>query len=660
VRTANRAVVQQAVQAIAAPKKKRFLLGPALDGWVSVYPESCDETAIQAIAANIPGEIIYVMSHDNDIFAYSYFKDGKLVDSFNSRPDYFQPVSPSERKKLRGRPPLLQGLLAPGKALDELQTLLSPETIEQTPFALELLDRFADLLGLPNAVSSYEYLMEGERENIRRWKDFIHVPDRSDEKARTRTAAAKIRAERARLRREKILVYEKQGNKNKTVSVACCPDRNGDGFLTSWYSHFESREAELQKLDRLAPPWSPTPSPISVIAGPFVHDLCLSPSGKLLAIGRAGGNWKCALWDLEREQMISEVDNAPRYLFSPDEKYLLGCVQSSVIVHETATGNRVAKHTACPAVGAAVHESGLLVIGDTAGKLSVIDPLSGQKVKVLCVGQKVDSGAMHRISSGIGSSLMGSTSYWDQLRSQLEKQFAATGPGQHLSRSMDKDPGACQRLAEQGFVFNSDGILDAGRTADAHLEKMRRGMEEQQQRMAEAFNRPGVESSAITGSEHPVSLLCSPDGRWLFCGTNRGLRGYDWAEILAAEEITPRPKCQVDLQGIIVERATRSTLMDARIQALAFDRLTNTLLFAGIDGLLRRLDLATGQDQVLIALPGKPGVWQMIFCANCHYLCCVVRPLPNVETSDWGAATLLVWDCHRLLAGANRCNPYRF
>ena len=37
--------------------------------------------------------------------------------------------------------------------------------------------QFVTLLGFSNAISSYEYLQSGERDGIKGWKQFVHVPD---------------------------------------------------------------------------------------------------------------------------------------------------------------------------------------------------------------------------------------------------------------------------------------------------------------------------------------------------------------------------------------------------------------------------------------------------------------------------------------------------
>jgi WD40 repeat protein len=651
VKTPDRTKVKQAVEVIAKRQKTRFLLGPALNGWVSVYPETHgqDERIAKAMARQIGGDAIYVMVHDDDIFAYTYFQGGKQIDSFNSCPDYFSSASAKDKVKLRGRPLLLQKLLAPGKNLEELTALLSPETVEQMTFAYELLERFADLLGLPNAVAAYEYLMGGETDHIQRWEDFIHVPDQTDEKARRRATADRVADEKERLRQTGILVYERQGEKNKLTSVTWCPDRTGDGFLVCWQD-FRQFNASAQPLERLGPPWAAGPQPTTLISGPYVHQLRLSPSGRLLAVGNAGGNWTTVLWDLENQRQLCEIKNdphtAPRLLFAPDEKYLVGHANEGVVVYATATGERIAIHATYSATYATMHPSGLLAIGDPAGKLIVLDPIPGRRIKTLCLGQKVDQRILHHAMQNRVRQSMEQFDI-DKLRAQMEKQIAALAD--KVAQAARTNPQARQSFVELGHVFNADGNVDVKNSVQAHLEKMRRGIEETQQRMAEAFSRPGLENAAIHGSEQPASLLCSPDGRWLFCGTKCGLRVYHWTELLAAEETTPPPVCQIEVTPVTNETAEIGAMrIDNRVQALAFDSTANRLLFSCQDGQIRCLDLSTGQHRTFLALPGSTPVSQMDFSSARRHLCFTVYPPPSEQRHHNGPATLQVWDYDRL------------
>jgi hypothetical protein len=227
VRSNDQTAVKAALQAIAVKQEARFLLGPVVNGWVSIYPNHSgqDERLAKVIARGIQGECIYVVVHDDDIFAYDYFQDGKRIDSYNSRPDYFQEVSPREKARLRGRPRLLEHLLAPGRSLQELASLLSENSVEESPFASNQLEGFAGLLGLPNAITAYEYLMDGETDGVERWDKFIHVPDLSAENAQKEAANTETLQEKERLRQAGLLVYESRGPDSALLVSRRCGQR---------------------------------------------------------------------------------------------------------------------------------------------------------------------------------------------------------------------------------------------------------------------------------------------------------------------------------------------------------------------------------------------------------------------------------------------------
>jgi WD40 repeat protein len=291
----------------------------------------------------------------------------------------------------------------------------------------------------------------------------------------------------------------------------------------------------------------------------------LSPSGRLLAIGHASGNWKTALWDLEGGQTVWEADNephtAPRLLFSPDEKHLIGHEYGGIVVYTISTGRCLARHTNCAATHAAMHPSGLLVVGNPGGKLILMEPRDDRPIKTLRLGRQVDK---------------------DQLDTLMTR-------------------------------------------------------------------RPGMESAALKGSEQLASLLCSPDGRWLFCGVQGGLRVYDWEKLTAAKDTTPAPAFRVDIAPH--SDATRSWPIsrEVRIEALALDATANLLLFAGTDGIIRCLDLSTGNQHTLLNLPETMSVGQMELSLRQQYLCCTVYPPASGLLRHSPDPTLQVWKYSRPL-----------
>ncbi|HEV3447036.1 MAG TPA: hypothetical protein VG099_20525 [Gemmataceae bacterium] len=635
VRSNDQTAVKAALQAIAVKQKARFLLGPEVNGWVSIYPNHSgqDERLAKVIARRIQGECIYVVVHDDDIFAYDYFQDGKRIDSYNSRPDYFQEVSAREKARLRGRPKLLEHLLAPGRSLEELASLLSENPVEESPFASNQLEGFAGLLGLPNAITAYEYLMDGETDGVERWDKFIHVPDLSAENAQKEAANTETLQERERLRQAGLLVYESRGQGSALRHVVWCRDGAGSGFLVSWQDYGDLNP-EPRALERVGPPWSgATPTPIPV--EPFVYQLCTSPTGRFLAASHASGNWKSAVWDLGSQERLWETENsphtAPRLLFSADERHLVRHDQETVAVFKVETGRRLAECKSWQATSVAMHASGTVVSGDARGKLIFLDPLSGRRLKTLCLGEKVDERPLHMAAA---ARMQANISEMDTEagRAQLQKQF--TGVAKLIAKQLSGSPWDPKNLLEAGYVLNPDGTLEVPKTVEVQIAKLRQGLETQQRRLLEAQIATGVESDAIRGSEQPTALLCSPDGQRLFAGTDRGLRVYDWNALMQAEEVTPPSTISMDA----------GAPMHAHIRALVFDGPANRLLFAGLDGVIRCLDLSSAGWQPLIALPGSTAVLEMGLSADRRFLCCVTQEPATEHMRSSPPLTLQVWN----------------
>src|SRR5450756_945194 len=159
VRAEGSDVVQRVLDEVAKEAGCKFLLGPPLNGWISVFPENSGQSdqVSASIAKHLAGEILHLVVHDDDIFCYYFYRDGRLMDRYNSSPDYFEEASPEEKQQCRGRPELFQNLLPESAPLDELKALLAADG-EAFPFEGERMSRFVKLFGLSNALSSYEYL----------------------------------------------------------------------------------------------------------------------------------------------------------------------------------------------------------------------------------------------------------------------------------------------------------------------------------------------------------------------------------------------------------------------------------------------------------------------------------------------------------------------
>jgi hypothetical protein len=91
-----------------ALRGRRAIVAPSVAGRVVVFDSVCDDQntdAMHALASRLSAELrctaLTVLVHDDDVFNYSLFSDGKKIDSYNSTPGYFS----SESRKDRGGDP---------------------------------------------------------------------------------------------------------------------------------------------------------------------------------------------------------------------------------------------------------------------------------------------------------------------------------------------------------------------------------------------------------------------------------------------------------------------------------------------------------------------------------------------------------------------------
>ncbi len=180
VRTENSGSVQKALEQVAKGNDCKFLMGPAINCWISVFPSACglnNEVPAQ-IARLIPNDIFHLIVHDDDIFMYWFYRDGQLLDQYNSNPNYGDEDSDEEKQECPGRPESFRDLLRQPKSLARLKTLLAADDgREKFIFESDRMAQFAELLGLSNALASYDYLRAGnqDEDEIEGWEQFIHI-----------------------------------------------------------------------------------------------------------------------------------------------------------------------------------------------------------------------------------------------------------------------------------------------------------------------------------------------------------------------------------------------------------------------------------------------------------------------------------------------------
>jgi hypothetical protein len=326
IRTGDPALVKASVQRLHEQTKVRFLLAPCIRGWVTVFPNEChaDFSVSETIAKDASATVLHCVVHDDDVFMYRLYESNRFLDEYSSNPGCFDETA--EPGPTGGRVELIEKLLREPATTETLRRLLAAPRTEFI-FEQRRLSQFAKLIGLPNACTSYEYLQGGERDGITRWREFVHIPDLSDEKAAKRAAAARVRSELKRLLRENVLLRELKH------SFRCVDPVTSDLLLTVPGEMFGERKP--LRLLALPKPWTGEPHDTGLDLPGTTHVMTVSASGRWLAVGHAFGRWAVELWDRQASTRVLELEHkraVSSVAFSPDEQFLVSRSENEVLI----------------------------------------------------------------------------------------------------------------------------------------------------------------------------------------------------------------------------------------------------------------------------------------------------------------------------------------
>jgi hypothetical protein len=635
VRGEDRESVRSALEPLAR-QKRRFLLGPPLDGWIGVYPDGSgqDFGIARALARRLPGELIAMLAHDDDIFAYEYYRDGRRIDQYDSIPDYFKPVSEEQRRRLRGRPETFAHLASDPAKFAAIRERLAAQATDRAVFASELLDAFADALGIRNAVTSYEYLQENEEtDDVEGWDQFLHVPDLSREKTRKRAADAAIDEEKRRLIEQGRLLAERGGLPGwDSPSPWVCPSPDGRGFLVAWGSHAATRE-ESRPLERHGPPWSTGPTALPWSIGPLVFGLELSPSGRYLAVVPSSEAWGAGLWDLRENRPVADVPPtraANSVGFLPDESAMFSVSRHREQGHLALTpiGGGAARVIPLPHVElAAAHPSGsALVAIDNLSRLFVVDVASGEVTRTRYVGGRPTSGPLEQQVWNLVQTAAANIDV-DALEQRLRQQQAAILERLEKSRPMRPGTGSAeqaQELVEQQI--------------DEQIRKLRERVA-----LVQSGHSP-YQVPQDRGSEKVFGLRFDPSGERLALATMAGVRVYPWRDVVGADGDLPRPALAVDVAGTMVAARRGVVHLGGCIYDLEFDTDRDRLIFAGLDGRVRFLDLPSRRSGILLEPPAHPPIHRLVLSRDRSALALIASPDMHVRGRSRRGPLLQFWD----------------
>jgi hypothetical protein len=154
-------------KALATLISSRALVTDSKNGWTTVYDERSDSQDIEilrglakGLSSKLKTVVTAMMVHDSDIFVYLIYENGELIDQFDSKPDYFGPVSEAQKKEWRGDFAKLLPYAKKKSSIQDFKRVAEKAHVFEERRAGE----FAELLGIEpsRAQNGFKYLLETE------------------------------------------------------------------------------------------------------------------------------------------------------------------------------------------------------------------------------------------------------------------------------------------------------------------------------------------------------------------------------------------------------------------------------------------------------------------------------------------------------------------
>jgi hypothetical protein len=163
---------QDEVAAVLSRMGREALVSPSVNGFTTVFDAECemqDTRVLAALTADLSSEFacpaLAVLNHDDSVFFYELYSNGKLIDTYNSAPDYFDSSGTPSAATGGNAEELCSALGAPERVA-EVQGILRRSALAEDGYVFEI-ERHQALvlaLGLPalSVAAGYTYLSQGE------------------------------------------------------------------------------------------------------------------------------------------------------------------------------------------------------------------------------------------------------------------------------------------------------------------------------------------------------------------------------------------------------------------------------------------------------------------------------------------------------------------
>jgi len=148
VRTSDKVACIKAIKGII---RSRAIITEPANGWITIYDETSESQDLaelrrvgKAISSKLKSAVFCFTVHDSDIFVYLLYENGGFVDQFDSRPDYFGPVTDQHRQEWAGHFDKLLKFTKPKTKSDRIAKVLKEFQIVEEERAV----RFGALFGI--------------------------------------------------------------------------------------------------------------------------------------------------------------------------------------------------------------------------------------------------------------------------------------------------------------------------------------------------------------------------------------------------------------------------------------------------------------------------------------------------------------------------------
>jgi hypothetical protein len=160
----------------------------------------------------------------------------------------------------------------------------------------------------------------------------------------------------------------------------------------------------------------------------------------------------------------------------------------------------------------------------------------------------------------------------------------------------------------QSMGGKSKALVFSNEQIDKMREEAQKAFEQMRTKLAKmkAGDVSAIQGTAERGNENVMCVGFSRDGRWLYCGTNLGLRVYDWDTFpTQSGAAPPTPVWQYDPPSGGAQH------FHGQINGIVEEADGSGIVFGGWAGKLWRLRFDTGEVRHLVSIPGGGGVYSL-------------------------------------------------